>query len=116
MQLGMIGLGKMGANMVRRLMKGGHECVVYDRSEASVRSLSKEGATPAYSLAELCERLAAPRAVCMMVPAGAVEAVLAELGPLLASDDVVIDGGNSHYQDAIRRAGQFEPRNIHYVD
>ena len=116
MQIGMIGLGKMGANMVRRLMKGGHSCVVYDRSQSAVQELSAEGAVPASSLAELCQKLTPPRAICLMVPAGIVAAVLAELDRELGAGDVIIDGGNSHYQDDIARAAHYKTRAIHYVD
>ena len=116
MQLGMIGLGRMGANMVRRLMRGGHACVVHDRSPEAVDALVREGATGAASLLELVQRLQAPRAVCLMVPAASVGAVLDALVPLLAADDVVIDGGNSHYQDDIARAKQLAARGLHFVD
>jgi 6-phosphogluconate dehydrogenase len=116
MELGMIGLGRMGANMVRRLMKGGHACVVYDRSAPAVEALAKEGAAGARSLAELVRKLAAPRAVCLMVPAAFVDASLEELVPLLAPGDTVIDGGNSHYQDDIARAQRLGARGVRYVD
>ena len=116
MQLGMIGLGRMGANMVRRLMRGGHACVVHDRSPEAIAALVREGATGAASPAELVQRLQAPRAVCLMVPAAGVGAVLDALVPLLAADDVVIDGGNSHYQDDIARAKQLAARGLHFVD
>ena len=116
MQIGMIGLGKMGANMVRRLMKSGHGCVVYDRSEQAVRELSVEGAAPATSIRELCEKLTSPRVVCLMVPAGIVGAVLADLDEWLDAGDIVIDGGNSHYHDDIARAAHYQTRGIHYVD
>src|SRR5919106_1703875 len=99
MQLGMIGLGRMGANMVRRLMRGGHACVVYDRSPAAVDTLVKEGAVGASSLAELVKKLDGPRTICLMVPAAFVDTSLEELLPLLATGDTLIDGGNSHYQD-----------------
>ncbi|HET9267547.1 MAG TPA: decarboxylating 6-phosphogluconate dehydrogenase [Vicinamibacterales bacterium] len=116
MQLGMIGLGRMGANMVRRLMRGGHACVVHDRSTEAVDALVREGATGSASLLELVQRLQAPRAVCLMLPAASVGAVLEALVPLLAADDVVIDGGNSHYQDDIARAKQLAGRGLHFVD
>jgi 6-phosphogluconate dehydrogenase len=116
MQLGMIGLGRMGANMVRRLMRGGHACVVHDRSAEAVDVLVKEGAVGARSLAELAQKMDAPRAVCLMVPAAFVDASLEELLPLLGRGDVVIDGGNSHYQDDIARAGRLAARGVHYVD
>jgi 6-phosphogluconate dehydrogenase len=116
MQIGMVGLGKMGANMVRRLMRGGHDCVVYDRSVEAVAELAGEGATPSGSLAELCKKLSQPRHVCIMVPAGVVGRVVQELSQLLAAGDVLIDGGNSHYQDDIARAKQLAQQNIHYLD
>jgi 6-phosphogluconate dehydrogenase len=116
MQIGMIGLGRMGANMVRRLMRGGHACVVHDRSPETVDALVQEGATGSGSLVELVQRLQAPRAVCLMLPAAAVGAVLDVLAPLLDADDVVIDGGNSHYHDDIARAKQLAARAVHFVD
>src|SRR6266571_1777649 len=103
MQLGMIGLGRMGANMVRRLLRGGHTCVVFDRNADAVRDLSKEGATGATSLADLVKKLAKPRAVWLMVPAAVVDASVHDLVGKLEKDDVVIDGGNSYYIDDIRR-------------
>ena len=116
MQLGMIGLGRMGANMVRRLRKDRHDCVVYDVHAEAVSALEKEGATGAASLAAFVKALARPRAVWLMVPAGVVDATLADLLPLLEADDVVIDGGNSHYHDDIRRAALLRDRRLHYVD
>jgi 6-phosphogluconate dehydrogenase len=116
MQLGMIGLGRMGANMVRRLMRGGHQCVVYDKNSEAVQDLSREGASGASSLDELVAKLGAPRPVWLMVPAAVVDASLAELGPKLARDDIVIDGGNSYYVDDIRRARSLEPRGLRYLD
>ncbi len=116
MQLGMIGLGRMGANMVRRLMKGGHECVAFDMSPASVQALAKEGASGAGSLDDFISKLKQPRAIWLMVPAAAVDSTLAQLIAKLAKDDIVIDGGNSYYIDDIRRAGELKPKNIHYVD
>lgn len=116
MQLGMIGLGRMGANMVRRLMRGGHECVVYNRSSGPVAALKKEGAVGTGSLAEFVEQLKPPRAVWLMVPAGVVDQTLAELTPKLTRDDIVIDGGNSYYIDDIRRAKQLASRGLHYLD
>src|SRR5437879_6116827 len=104
MQFGMIGLGRMGAGMVRRLMRGGHKCVVYDRSPQAVAALAKEGATGAASLPELVQKLEPPRALCLMVPAAYVESSIEELGPLLRGGDTIIDGGNSHYHDDIARA------------
>jgi 6-phosphogluconate dehydrogenase len=116
MQLGMVGLGRMGANMVRRLMRDGHECVVYDVSEDAVRELEGEGAKGASSLAELVGMLSAPRAVWIMVPAGYVQQTVDELAELLDADDVIIDGGNSYYRDDVDRAEQLEPKGIHYLD
>ncbi|MET0555867.1 MAG: NAD(P)-binding domain-containing protein, partial [Vicinamibacteria bacterium] len=106
MQLGMIGLGRMGANMVRRLLKNGHTAVVYDRAPQAVEALAKEGAQGAASVAEFVQKLQTPRTICLMVPAAVVDAAVAELVPLLAKDDVIIDGGNSHYQDDIARAAR----------
>jgi len=116
MQLGMIGLGRMGANMVRRLVGGGHECVVFDRSAAAVQDLVQHRAVGASSLADLAGRLAAPRAVWLMVPAAVVDATIADLVPHLVPGDIVIDGGNSHYVDDIRRARSLAAGGIRYVD
>jgi 6-phosphogluconate dehydrogenase len=116
MQLGMIGLGRMGANMVRRLQKNGHQCVVYDRSADSVKQLSGEGATGSASLDDFVKKLNKPRAVWLMVPAGVVDATLHELTSKLDVGDIVIDGGNSYYIDDIRRAKELSARGIHYVD
>jgi 6-phosphogluconate dehydrogenase len=116
MQLGMIGLGRMGANMVRRLMKAGHQCVVYDMHPEAVASLAKEGAVGTASLQDFVAKLAAPRAAWLMVPAAVVDQTLARLVPLLARHDAVIDGGNSHYHDDIRRAAELKPKGIQYVD
>ena len=116
MQLGMIGLGRMGANMVRRLMKGGHDCVVFDHAPAAVQAMAKEGATGADSLAAFVKQLAKPRAVWLMVPAGVVDATLADLVPLLEPGDTVIDGGNSYYVDDIRRGKELAARGLHYMD
>jgi 6-phosphogluconate dehydrogenase len=116
MQLGMIGLGRMGANMVRRLLHGGHDCVVFDRAPAAVPALVGAGATGADSLAAFVRQLAKPRAVWLMVPAGVVDATLADLLPLLDAGDTVIDGGNSYYVDDIRRAGELAARQLHCVD
>jgi 6-phosphogluconate dehydrogenase len=116
MQLGMIGLGRMGANMVRRLLKGGHQCVVFDRSANAVAEAAKDGAVGTTSLGEFAEKLAKPRAVWLMVPVGAVEQTIAELLPHLERDDILIDGGNSYYIDDIRRAKELGPSGIHYVD
>ncbi len=116
MQLGMIGLGRMGANMVRRLMRGGHQCVAHDRSVEAVQALAGEGAAPAKTLAALVAQLARPRAVWLMVPAAAVDATLDDLLPLLEAGDIVIDGGNSWYRDDITRAERLSPLGLHYVD
>ena len=116
MQLGMIGLGRMGANMVRRLRAGGHDCVVFDRSPDAVRALGADGAIGAGSFADLARRLAQPRHVWLMVPAGAVEATIAELAPHLATEDTVVDGGNSHFADDLRRARELSAMGIRYVD
>ena len=117
MQLGMIGLGRMGANIVRRIMRDGHTAVVYDRDPAAVAALVAEGAVGAESLADLAAKMAAPRNVWIMVPAGAItEAVVNELGGLLDRGDTMIDGGNSYYRDDIRRSASLRPQGIHYVD
>lgn len=116
MQLGMIGLGRMGANMVRRLMRGGHQCVVFDQSPDSVKKSASEGATGADSLADFVKKLSPPRAAWLMVPAAVVDSTLGELAPLMQSGDIIIDGGNSYYIDDIRRAKELEPHGIRYVD
>ncbi|HWX20738.1 MAG TPA: decarboxylating 6-phosphogluconate dehydrogenase [Candidatus Binatia bacterium] len=116
MQLGMIGLGRMGANMVRRLIKNGHQCVVFDRSPDAVNDLVKEKAVGAASLADLVRKLNKPRAVWLMVPAAVVDATIADLLPTLESGDILIDGGNSYYVDDIRRAKELASKGIHYVD
>jgi len=116
LQLGMIGLGRMGANLVRRLMRDGHECVVYDVSADAIEALAGEGATPAASLAELVEKLAPPRAAWIMVPAGYVQDTLDELTGLMESGDAIIDGGNSYYRDDIDRAAALAPEGIDYLD
>jgi 6-phosphogluconate dehydrogenase len=116
MQLGMVGLGRMGANMVRRLLRGGHACAVYDLSPKAVATLVAEDATGASSLADLVHRLAKPRAVWLMVPAAIVDSTIADLLPHLESGDILIDGGNSYYVDDLRRAGELAPKGIHYVD
>ncbi|HRI13311.1 MAG TPA: decarboxylating 6-phosphogluconate dehydrogenase [Verrucomicrobiota bacterium] len=116
MQLGMIGLGRMGANMVRRLIRAGHSCAVFDMSPKAVAELSGEGATGAATLAEFVGKLSAPRAIWLMVPAAVVDSTLASLVPLLSSGDIVIDGGNSYYVDDLRRAGELKTKGIHYVD
>ena len=116
MQLGMIGLGRMGANMVRRLLKGGHQCVVFDRSPNAVKELVEEKAVGASSLADLVKKLDKPRAVWLMVPAAVVDKTIADLLPHLEEGDILIDGGNSYYVDDIRRAKELAPKRIHYVD
>lgn len=116
MQLGMIGLGRMGANMVRRLIRGGHTCVVYDRSPEAVRALVAEGATGSASAAEFASKLTAPRAVWLMVPAAVVDPAIADLVTHLQRSDILIDGGNSYYIDDIRRSRELEPRGINYLD
>jgi 6-phosphogluconate dehydrogenase len=116
MQLGMIGLGRMGANMVRRLMRGGHSCVVYDNAAAAVKSLAAEGATGKESLADFVSGLTTPRAIWLMVPAAVVDSTLDALLPLLADGDIVIDGGNSYYRDDILRAKRLGERSMHYID
>ena len=116
MQLGMIGLGRMGANMVRRLIGGGHVCVVYDRAAGAVAELVKEQAIGAASLADFVAKLDKPRAVWLMVPAAVVDATIEELVPHLAPGDIVIDGGNSYYVDDIRRAQALSAKGIRYLD
>ncbi len=116
MQLGMIGLGRMGANMVRRLLKGGHQCVVFDRSLQAVEEMTKEKAVGASSTQELLNKLRKPSALWLMVPAAAVDQTIADLVPSLESGDILIDGGNSYYIDDIRRAKELTPKGIHYVD
>ncbi len=116
MQLGMIGLGRMGANMVRRLQRAGHKCVVYDRSADAVRQLASEGATGSTSLDDFISKLQQPRAIWLMVPAAVVDATIADLVPRLSKEDILIDGGNSYYIDDIRRAKELCTKGIHYVD
>jgi 6-phosphogluconate dehydrogenase len=116
MQLGMVGLGRMGANMVRRLIRGGHECVVFDRSPKVVHELVAEKATGAQDFANLVKSLEKPRAVWLMVPAGVVDETISRIAPLLEQGDILIDGGNSYYIDDIRRAGELGTKGIHYVD
>ena len=116
MQLGMIGLGRMGANMVRRLMKNGHTCVVYDRNAEAVKQLVTEGAVGASSLDEFVAKLTPPRSAWLMVPAAAVDGTLADLAPKMQAGDVLIDGGNSYYVDDIRRQKDLRPKGIHYLD
>jgi 6-phosphogluconate dehydrogenase len=116
MQIGMIGLGRMGANMVRRLLKNGHQCVVFDRSANAVKDLTKEKATGATALADLVKKLERPRAIWLMVPAAVVDQTIGELSPLLEKGDTIIDGGNSYYVDDIARAKGLRSLGIHYVD
>jgi 6-phosphogluconate dehydrogenase len=116
MQLGMIGLGRMGANMVRRLQKSGHQCVAFDRNAESVKQVARDGAVAATSLDDLAKKLQRPRAVWLMVPAAVVDATLQELAGKLDAGDIVIDGGNSYYIDDIRRAKELAAKNLHYVD
>ncbi|HEY7698767.1 MAG TPA: NAD(P)-binding domain-containing protein, partial [Vicinamibacteria bacterium] len=116
MQFGMIGLGRMGGGMVRRLMRAGHPCVVYDRSPQAVQALGEEGATGSSSLADFVKKLEKPRHLCLMVPTAIVDSCIAELEPLLEKGDTLIDGGNSCYQDDIARAQRLAPKGLHYVD
>jgi 6-phosphogluconate dehydrogenase len=116
MQVGMIGLGRMGANMVRRLMRGGHEAVVYDVSADAIKGLEAEGATGGETMADFVSKLTPPRSICIMVPAAVVDSTLDQLVPLLDTDDTVIDGGNSYYVDDISRAKELAGKGVHYVD
>jgi 6-phosphogluconate dehydrogenase len=116
MEIGMIGLGRMGSNMVRRLMQAGHTCVVHDRSQSAVDALAKEGAAPAAALPEFVKRLSQPRTICMMVPVAFVDSLIEQLVPLLERGDTIIDGGNTHYHDDIARARRLAPRGLHYID
>ena len=116
MQLGMIGLGRMGANMVRRIIRNGHQCTVFDMSQKAVEGLAAEGATGSTSMADFVAKLAKPRAIWLMVPAAVVDKSIASLLPLLEKGDILIDGGNSYYIDDIRRAKELAPKGIHYVD
>ena len=116
MQLGMLGLGRMGAGMVRRMMKAGIECVAYDVNPDAVAEMAKEGATPANSLEEFVSKLEAPKTVWMMVPVAFVDGIIDKLEPLLGEGDILIDGGNSYYRDDIRRGKRLKPKGIHYVD
>ena len=116
MQLGMVGLGRMGANMVRRLMQAGHNCVVFDMSQKSVAELAGEGATGSSSIQDFVSKLQKPRAIWLMIPAAVVDSTIAEIAPHLEADDILIDGGNSYYIDDIRRAKDLQPKGIHYVD
>ena len=116
MQLGMVGLGRMGANMVKRLLNGGHECVVFDRSPQSIQELEKDKAVGSSDLADMVKKLTRPRAIWLMIPAAAVDDTIAEIAPHLEKDDILIDGGNSYYIDDIRRAKYLAAKGIHYVD
>jgi 6-phosphogluconate dehydrogenase len=116
MQIGMIGLGRMGANMTRRLLKGGHQCVVFDRSPQVVQELVEDKAVGSASLADFVTKLTKPRAVWLMVPAAVVDNTIADLLPHLEAEDILIDGGNSYYIDDLRRAKELAPQGIHYVD
>ncbi|MCU1238487.1 MAG: 6-phosphogluconate dehydrogenase [Candidatus Solibacter sp.] len=116
MQLGMVGLGRMGANMARRLIRGGHDCVVFDLSPKAVKDLVAEKATGANDLRDLVDKLAQPRAIWLMVPAGVVDETIDRIAPLLSAGDILIDGGNSYYIDDIRRAKELASSQIHYVD
>ena len=116
MQIGMIGLGRMGANMARRLMRGGHTCVVYNHTPQEIDALAQEGATGSASLVELVHHLHAPRVVCLMIPAANVGSALDDLAPLLDPGDTIIDGGNSHYHDDIARAKRLAAGGLHFID
>src|SRR5580700_1943120 len=116
MQLGMVGLGRMGANMVRRLMKGGHTCTVFDMSPKSVEELANEGAPGSSSIKDFVSKLQKPRAIWLMIPAAVVDSTIAEIVPFLESGDILIDGGNSYYIDDIRRAKELAPKGINYID
>jgi len=116
MQIGMIGLGRMGANMVHRLQRGGHQCVVFDKNQDNVRDLGKEGATGATSLEDFVAKLKPPRAAWLMVPAAAVDDTLHGLSAQMQKGDIIVDGGNSYYIDDIRRAKELKPRGVHYLD
>ena len=116
MQIGMIGLGRMGANMVRRLLRGGHECVVYDRNADTVKTVAGEGATGSEHLEDFIAKLNRPRAIWLMIPAALVDATLNDLVSKLDTDDIIIDGGNSYYIDDIRRAHELKSKRLHYVD
>ncbi|MDM9625911.1 decarboxylating 6-phosphogluconate dehydrogenase [Rhizobium sp. S152] len=116
MQLGMVGLGRMGSFMVQRLMRDGHECVVYDAKTESVNDLVGKGAVGSSSLEEFVSKLSRPRAVWLMLPAAITDKVIAQIAPLLDSDDIIIDGGNSYYHDDIRRGGELITKGLHYVD
>jgi Predicted 6-phosphogluconate dehydrogenase len=116
MQIGMIGLGRMGANMTRRLLRAGHECVIFDMFPKAVLELTQEKAIGSSSLEDFVKKLKKPRAVWLMVPAAVVDKTITDLLPLLERDDILIDGGNSYYVDDIRRAKELKPKGIHYLD
>src|SRR4051795_9100141 len=116
MQIAMIGLGRMGSNMVRRLLRAGHECVVFNRSRQPIEELARENAIPAANLGDVVKKLKKPRAVWLMIPAGVVDNTIAELMGFLDPGDILIDGGNSYYVDDIRRAKELALKGIHYVD
>src|ERR1039457_3832813 len=116
MQLGMVGLGRMGANMVRRLMKAGHTCTVFDMSPKAVDGLAKDGAVGSSSIKDFVSKLQKPRAIWLMIPAAVVDSTIAEIVPFLEAGDSLIDGGNSYYIDDIGRAKELAPKGIHYVD
>jgi 6-phosphogluconate dehydrogenase len=116
MQLGMVGLGRMGANMVRRLKRAGHECMVFDRTPSVVNDMAKEGAVGSSSYADMVKKMKTPRAIWLMVPAAVVDQTIAQILPNLEAGDILIDGGNSYYIDDIRRAKELSPKKIHYVD
>ena len=116
MQIGMIGLGRMGANMVRRLLKGGHECVAYDNSQDAVQAIAKEGATASSSLSDMVSKLQSPRALWLMIPAGVVDGMIKQLVPLLEPGDIIIEGGNSYYVDDLRRAKTVAESQLKWVD
>jgi 6-phosphogluconate dehydrogenase len=116
MEIGMIGLGRMGANMVRRLLNAHHRCVVYDRSTSAVQTLVNDGAVGVSSLNDLIEKLSTPRAIWLMIPAALVDSTLGELSGIVSANDIIIDGGNSYYIDDIRRSKELKVKGIHYVD
>jgi 6-phosphogluconate dehydrogenase len=116
MQLGVLGLGRMGANIARRLMRAGHDCVVYDLNPAAVEMMAQEGAGGGLSLEDFVAKLSKPRAIWMMLPAAIVDQTIASLRPLLAPDDILIDGGNSFFQDDLRRAALLRDKGLHYLD
>ena len=116
MQLGMVGLGRMGANIVRRLMRDGHECVVFDTNPDSIKQLEGEGATGGFTLEEFVSKLEKPRAVWVMIPAGITGKVVDQIAGLLDEGDIIIDGGNSNYRDDVRRAKKLREQGLHYVD